>query len=94
MEIKVREAVAQGARLRRRAVLWTAVTATLASTGATWFALEARNDGVALLGLLILSLAIVPAVWAYWAWKDADRRERRIVDVVARSAERLVTTEG
>lgn len=84
-ERTVREAVAEGARLRRRAVLWTSATVALASIGATYTAIAAWSGGLVVIGLALLSFTTVPAVSAYWAWRDVRRGERRVVDGVSRA---------
>jgi hypothetical protein len=95
MEQQVREAVAQGARLRVRAALWTAASVALAVSGLFLAAMAVQRtseDGVALASLVAFAAATPPAVWGYWAWRDVRRRDRRIVDVVSNFAERLIAS--
>jgi hypothetical protein len=94
MEQQVREAVAQGARLRVRAAFWTAASATLAVAGVFLAAMAGggASGGVMLAALVTFAAATPAGVWGYWAWRDVRRRDRRIVDVVSSFAERYVAS--
>lgn len=95
MERQVREAVAQGARLRTRAAFWTAACAVLAVAGmflATMAAGE-TSDGAVIAALIAFAAATPASVWGYWAWRDVRRRDRRIVEVVSGFAERFVASQ-
>jgi hypothetical protein len=96
MERQVREAVAQGARIRARAAFWTAASVALAVAG-VFLAVMAvggrtSEDGLTLAALVAFATATPPAVWGYWAWRDVRRRDRQIVDVVSSFAERFVAS--
>lgn len=95
MELQVREAIAQGARLRVRAAFWTAASAVLAVAGmfiATMAAGE-TSDGAVLAALIAFAAATPAGVWGYWAWRDVGRRDRHIVEVVSGFAERFVASQ-
>lgn len=90
MEQHVREAVAQGARLRVRAAFWTAASAALVVAGVIFAAMAGgrdTSDGVLVLFALVAFAGVTPsAVWAYWTWRDVRRRDGRIVEVVSNFA--------
>lgn len=96
MELQVREAVAQGARLRVRAAFWTVASVALAVAGVFFAAMAAggrtSEDGVVLLALVAFAAATPPAVWGYWAWRDVRRRDGRIVEIVSTFAEGFVAS--
>jgi hypothetical protein len=96
MELQVREAVAEGARLRVRAAFLTAASVAIAVAGVFLAAKAARGpseSAVALAALIAFAAATPPAVWAYWAWRDVRRRDSLVVDVVSAFAERFVASQ-
>lgn len=87
-EVKMRAALRDAARLRRRAGVFTAVSAALLSSGATWVALAASAGYVTPWGLALLAFAIAPILEAYWSWREVGRKFAHgfgLIDDVERS---------
>lgn len=92
LEQRVSEAVAEDARLRRKAAIWTAAfTAAVAGTlFCAWAAVWAASDAAALAALLASGAVAATGTASYWAWRRVRRMDARIVAIVSAFAERAV----
>jgi hypothetical protein len=97
LELQVREAVAQAARLRARAAFWTVASVALGVAGLFLAAMAAGRTsavGVVMLALAAFAGATPLAVWGYWGWRDVRRADGRIVEIVSTFADASVASRA